>query len=1303
MKGYGLRAAVCVCLATWWSTSVSMAATGVPAWETSFRPDLTGSGTQTPLAARELADGSRMVVVNDNYYDFAAIRYDGTGNVLSTARFAPAYNTTLTVFDIGAIPVLAPVAIDAFGGVFVGAIAGLSSAPFYSRGNAWFDKFDGLTGEELWPAPAVWTSPTDWLAAPQGLFVDANGDLVVSVMARNLGGALPLNATLKYSGADGSLSWGPAILDQVQDVAAAIDGAGNVFVAVGMPGPNAAIKYAGSTGAVLWGPVSYGTGGDSPRAATVTPAGDFAVADFLDSPDGLRVELFDGQSGAPRWNPSSWTAPAGTSSATPLDIAVSPSGDLFLLGGLQANGGDTLVLLAFAGASGNLAWGPRVEAIPQIFPADLRTFGNGDALLTFYDSASPDNKIVAARYSGGDGDPVWGPVVLDAAYDRDRPPVTFVTSSGDVLLAAGHYEEPEFDTVVLERGGADGSVIWGPVSFTGLARGRALVHDLTAGPDGNVVVTGPAWTWPEGLQWATVKYDASTGNTLWGPVFLATGSPGGLNPYQVLADAASNAIVAGYRDTETDSGLAVVKYAAATGAQLWVSPIVSGFHPRGLALDAAGDAFVVAEFYTGTEYDAALVKLSGATGQVIWGPISYGVGPDALVANLAVDASGNVVVAGSSYDPMEGTQDWFTVKASGATGAVLWGPVLYEGVFQTPSRMALDSAGNPILTGTSDFQLMTIKYSGANGAALWGPVFYASPADSAGGFWIAVDAAGDAVVTGYTYKEVGGVLDSDTVTIKYSGANGATLWGPVLFDGAAGLDDFPYAVELDAAGNPVVGGTSEASPGAFRAATLKYDGATGAALGSPAFSWPAGDTEVNGLAVRAGRVFIGGEVARGFRTTALVETLGIETMPEDLPPAECGASLDFPLVAKNGTPGYSWSVTSGALPQGVSLESDGSLAGTPAEEGVFSFRAEVEDSASATAARDFTLVVIGGAQVPILAQAGQACAVTLSVAGSWAGYEWLPGGETTATITVTPLETTTYGLLLSDGSGCATRGSITLIGTALADGDCLAPSIASVTPSSGSPDGGTSVAIAGGNFQAGASVWFGPAAASEIVWNGPTEIEAMTPALSPGAVYDVLVRNEDSGTAVLVQAWTTDFLDVAPSDPFHDAILTVLREGITSGCGAGNYCPLASVTRAQMAVFLVKAKFGSAYQPPAASGTVFADVPADAFAAAYIEQLAALGVTGGCGGGNYCPHAPVTRAQMAVFLLKTSLGEAYVPPPATGVFGDVPVGSFAADWIEDLYARGVTAGCNLVPLLYCPGSPNTRGQVAVFLVRTFEL
>ena len=160
---------------------------------------------------------------------------------------------------------------------------------------------------------------------------------------------------------------------------------------------------------------------------------------------------------------------------------------------------------------------------------------------------------------------------------------------------------------------------------------------------------------------------------------------------------------------------------------------------------------------------------------------------------------------------------------------------------------------------------------------------------------------------------------------------------------------------------------------------------------------------------------------------------------------------------------------------------------------------------------------------------------------------------------------------------------------------------------------------------------------------------------------------------------------------------------ITGGCGNTPliYCPETSVTRAQMAVFLERGMNGASFTPPVASGTIFGDIPNDHWAAAWIEQLAADGVTGGCGGGNYCPDMPVTRAQMAVFLLRAVHGSAYEPPAPSGVFADVPTTYWAAAWIEQLAVEGITSGCGNGN--FCPDLPVTRAQMAVFLVKTFNL
>jgi hypothetical protein len=127
--------------------------------------------------------------------------------------------------------------------------------------------------------------------------------------------------------------------------------------------------------------------------------------------------------------------------------------------------------------------------------------------------------------------------------------------------------------------------------------------------------------------------------------------------------------------------------------------------------------------------------------------------------------------------------------------------------------------------------------------------------------------------------------------------------------------------------------------------------------------------------------------------------------------------------------------------------------------------------------------------------------------------------------------------------------------------------------------------------------------------HGPTYV----PPASTGSVF----------SDVPVDHWAGDFIEA------------LAAEGITSGCGVNTYCPESPITRAQMAVFLLVAKHGTAWVPPAPTGTVFSDVPADHWAGAYIEALASEGITGGCGEGIYCPDSPVTRAEMAVFLTST--------------------------------------------------------------------
>jgi len=270
----------------------------------------------------------------------------------------------------------------------------------------------------------------------------------------------------------------------------------------------------------------------------------------------------------------------------------------------------------------------------------------------------------------------------------------------------------------------------------------------------------------------------------------------------------------------------------------------------------------------------------------------------------------------------------------------------------------------------------------------------------------------------------------------------------------------------------------------------------------------------------------------------------------------------------------------------------------------------------------------------------------------------------------------------------------------------LTQKIDSIVPSSGPSAGGTPVTIAGAGFVAGATVTFGTANATGVGVPDATHVTASAPANNPGTLNHVKVVLPDSTVIILNNGWLADFLDVPQGDIFHSYVEKLIRNGITAGCGAGNYCRNDVVKRKQMAVFLLKSKLGAFHVPPPATGTVFLDVPASDPYAPWIEELASLSITGGCGSGNYCPEAPVRRDQMAVFLLKAFEGSTYVPPGCAGLFADVacsPTPAFAVDWIEELYNRSVTGGCVPAPLQYCPSSSVLRGQMSAFLTKTFGL
>jgi hypothetical protein len=154
------------------------------------------------------------------------------------------------------------------------------------------------------------------------------------------------------------------------------------------------------------------------------------------------------------------------------------------------------------------------------------------------------------------------------------------------------------------------------------------------------------------------------------------------------------------------------------------------------------------------------------------------------------------------------------------------------------------------------------------------------------------------------------------------------------------------------------------------------------------------------------------------------------------------------------------------------------------------------------------------------------------------------------------------------------------------------------------------------------------------------------------------------------------FADVPRASPFYRFAETLLHEGVTAGCASGVYCASAATTREQMAAFVLLAKEGGGYAPaPCSPPNLYSDVPETSPFCDVIEELSRRGVVGGCAPNQYCPTAAAVREQMPVFVLRT-LDPAFTPPACSApMFGDVPASSPFCPWIEELARRGVVTGC----------------------------
>jgi hypothetical protein len=425
-----------------------------------------------------------------------------------------------------------------------------------------------------------------------------------------------------------------------------------------------------------------------------------------------------------------------------------------------------------------------------------------------YVTGTSGGDYLTIKYNGS-GDTLWTKRYNGPGNGEDNVSGLAVDAQGYVYVTGGSQGKATGKDYATIKYDANGNELWAK-RYNGPAGEDDGANALAIDASGNVYVTGESNGSGSGGDFATIKYNAS-GSLLWVKRYNGPNSEYDA-ANAVVVDASGNVYVTG-RSTRIDeeaipnTDFATLKYDT-NGNELWATRWEDTYddNPTALAVDASGNVYVtgsqgsssyyVVIFDSGLEFVTRYVTIKyNSNGQELWARAFSDSKFNASPSAMAVDASGNVYVTGSSdnSDEEEGFltgTDFATLKYD-TDGNQLW-VRKYPGnrrYYSGAASIALDASGNIYVTGSSDksdetgTDFATLKYD-TNGNALWVGRYPVSQNDMTRG--LAVDGLGNVYITGFSF----GFNSDDYLTIKYAQEPAAALVSYTLINADTNKDLF---------------------------------------------------------------------------------------------------------------------------------------------------------------------------------------------------------------------------------------------------------------------------------------------------------------------------------------------------------------------------------------------------------------------------------------------------------------------------------------------------------------------------------